>query len=70
MVVSAGIVSAVRGALLDISVLPILLLTIVIPKVIYQSKIYQRSTEFQPGLFIENSPNLIKKNFPTFLFAL
>ena len=70
MVVNAGIVSVVREALLDISVLPIPLSIIVIPRVIYQSKIYQRSTEFQPGLFIENSVNLIKKNFPTFLFVL
>ena len=67
MVVNAGIVSAVRGALLDISALPIPLSIIVIPRVILQSKIYQRSTEFQPGLFYRKLTKYYKEELPNLL---
>ncbi|WP_444518289.1 IS1/IS1595 family N-terminal zinc-binding domain-containing protein [Segatella buccae] len=38
-------------------------------KVILLSKIFQKNTEYQPGLFIGSLPNLIKKNCPAFSFV-
>ena len=69
MVVNAGIVSAVRELLLDISDSLMLWLTSVILKVILLSKIFEKNMEYQPGLFIGSLPNLIKKNYPAFSFV-